>query len=169
MKIRVNLTMAELEYAANAGVQRRIRAMQKKRAPRQANIPDWQQKWWQSDIIGCIGEMAVAKMFGVQWVDLENDVNGKDVLDYQVRTIENPNASLRIRERDNLNDTFILAQVYKASVLIHGQATAQYVREFGHEEFEGCWTIPKRDLWSVFDLPHPVELSAGNVMIYESA
>ena len=161
--------MAELEYAANAGVQRNIRAIKKKRAPRQANIPDWEQKWWQSDIVGCIGEMAVAKMFGVEWLDLENDVNGKDVLDYQVRTIENPAASLRIRTRDNLSETFILAQVGRASVLIHGQSTGQYVRQFGRQEFEGCWTIPKEELWSVTDLPHPIEYQDGHVMIYESA
>lgn len=169
MKIRVNLTLDELEYAAKAGVNRRIRGIQKSRRPNQIDRPEWEQKWWQTDIIGCIGEMAVAKMFGVEWRDTENDANGKDVLDYQVRTIENPNASLRIRSHDNGNDTFILAQVHKASVLIHGQATGQYVREFGWEEFENCWTIRKEDLWSVHDLVHPIEYKVGHVVWLESA
>lgn len=169
MKIRVNLTFDELDYAAKAGVNRRIRGIQKNRRPNQIDRPEWEQKWWQTDIIGCIGEMAVAKMFGLAWLDTENDVNGCDVLDYQVRTIENPNASLRVRSHDSLTDTYILAQVRKASVLIHGYSTGQYVRQHGREEFEHCWTIPKEELWNVTDLVHPIEYRLGHVMMYESA
>ena len=169
MKVRVNLTWDELDYAAKAGVNRNVRAMQKNRTPNQIERPEWEQNWWQTNIIGCIGELAVAKMFGCQWVDTEYDVNGKDVLDYQVRTIENPSASLRVRSRDALTDTFILAQVKKRSVLIHGYSTGQYVRQFGFEEFPHCWSIPKEELWSVADLAHPVEFRPPHVTLYESA
>jgi hypothetical protein len=158
MKVVVTLTPSEVEKAAYGGVNRRIRAMKIQRRPNQQERPEWEQKWWQSDIIGAIGEFAVLKMFGVEWEDLPEDRNGKDVLDYQVRTIENPSAGLRVRSHD-ADDIFILAEVNKNKVLIHGYSTAELVRSNGFEEFPRCMTLSKEQLYSVTDLPHPIEWS----------
>jgi hypothetical protein len=159
MKVIVTLTPQELEKAAYGGVQRRIRALQRQRTPNQKERPEWEQKWWQSDIIGAIGEMAVSKAFGVDWHDLEDDVNGKDVLDYQVRTIENPSAGLRVRSHDSTEDIFILTEVRKNKALLHGYSTGAIVRAHAWEEFPRCFTLPKEQLFHVTDLAHPIEWS----------
>jgi hypothetical protein len=159
MKVIVTLTPSELEKAAYGGVNRRIRAMKIKRKPNQQERPEWEQKWWQSDIIGAIGEFAVSKAFGLDWEDLTEDDNGKDVLDYQVRTIENPRAGLRVRSHDLTDDIFILAEVNRNRVLIHGYSTGAIVRDHAWEEFPRCFTLPKEQLFSITDLAHPIEWS----------
>ena len=159
MKVIVTLSKQELEFAAYAGVNRHIRALQRQRKPRQDNIPEHQQNWWQSDIIGVIGEFAVAKAFGIEWLDLPDDINGKDVLDYQVRATENPRAGLRVRIRDSANDIFILTEIKRNKALIHGYSTGEIVKATGKLEFEGCWTLGNNELYQVTDLPHPIEWS----------
>jgi hypothetical protein len=159
VKVVVKLSKEELEFAAYAGVNRHIRALQRQRKPRQDNIPEHHQNWWQSDIIGVIGEFAVSKAFGVEWLDLPDDPNGKDVLDYQVRATENPKAGLRVRVRDTNTDTFILALCKRNKVLIHGYSTGTIVKSTGNQEFDGCWTLDNKSLYSVTDLAHPIEWS----------
>jgi hypothetical protein len=159
MKVIVTLSPTELEKAAYGGVNRNIRAMKKQRKPNQQERPEWEQKWWQSNIVGCIGEFAVAKAFGIEWLDLTDDENGKDVLDYQVRTIENPSAGLRVRSHDSTDDIFILTEVRKNKALLHGYSTGELVKTQGFEEFPRCFTMPKEQLYHVTDLPHPIEWS----------
>lgn len=168
MKVLVILSSDELRAAAYGGVNRNIRAMEKHRKPNQAERPDHEQHWWQTNIAGAIGEYAVAKALGQQWVDLEEDPNGKDVLDYQVRTIENPAGGLKVRRRDNPLDKFILAQVKKNRVLIHGWMPGHQVIAHDHEIFPDCWTIPTPQLYPMADLVHPIEWSE-TVKPYESA
>ena len=159
MKVLVVLNPDELQAAAQGGINRRIRAMQKDRRPNQPERPDHEQHWWQTDIIGAIGEFAVAKALGQQWQDLTSDVNGKDVLDYQVRTIENPKGGLKVRRHDNPLDIYILAQVRKNHVLVHGWMPGHQVIAWDHEIFPNCWTVPTPQLYSMADLMHPVEWS----------
>lgn len=159
MKVVVTLSKSELQAAVGAGVNRRLRAMERKRRPRQDGIPEHKQHWWQSDIIGAIGEACVSKMFGVPFHDLADDRNGKDVLDYQVRATENPKAGLKVRVGDDNNDIFILAQVHNYRALIHGYSTGSYVKAHGERMFESCWVVPNDSLWSVTDLVHPIEWS----------
>jgi hypothetical protein len=124
-----------------------------------SDTPDHKQNWWQSDIIGAIGEMAVAKAFGVEWEPTIGEINQKDVLDYQVRTIENPSAGLRVRSHDSTDDIFILAEVRKNKALLHGYSTGSLVRAHAWEEFPRCFTLPKEQLFYVTDLAHPIEWS----------
>lgn len=167
MKVLVVLTKEELRAAAHGGVNRRIRAIERRRTPNQSERPDHEQNWWQTDINGAIGEYAVAKAFGQQWVDLEDDRNGKDVLDYQVRTIENPKGGLKVRRHDASLDKYILAQVSKNKVLIHGWMPGHQVIAFDHEIFPNCWTIPTAMLYQMTDLPEPIEWS-DTVKPYET-
>jgi hypothetical protein len=124
-----------------------------------SDTPDHKQNWWQSDIVGAIGEMAVAKAFGVEWEPTIGEINQKDVLDYQVRTIENPSAGLRVRSHDSTDDIFILAEVRKNKALLHGYSTGLLVRAHAWEEFPRCFTLPKEQLFHVTDLAHPIEWS----------
>ena len=156
MKILVRLGSAELEAAAHGGANRRIRAMAKGRRPNQPERPEWEQNWFQTSIIGAIGEYAVAKALGEQWEDLEEDPNGKDVLEYQVRTIENPAGGLKVRRRDNHRDIFILAQVSRNKVLIHGWMPGYQVVALGTEIYPDCWTIPTAMLYQMADLPEEI-------------
>jgi hypothetical protein len=156
MKVLVTLSIDELRIAASAGVERNLRAMVKNRRPNQPERPDWEQQWWQSNVNGCIGELAVCKAFGVEFTDTVEDIDG-DVLGYQVRTIQNPKAGLRVRSHDRNEDTFILAQVHKAQVLLHGYMTGWQVKQRGLEEFPRCFTMPARELYSVTDLPHEIQ------------
>lgn len=168
MRVLVELTPAEVRNAAHAGCERRIRAMSKRRAPRQDGIPDHKQAWWQSDIVGCLGEAGVCKAFGLDFVDLENDRGGFDVYRYQVRSTESPTTGLRVRSTDSLSDTFILAEVRRNFVLIHGYQTGWYVRQHGHREFENCSTLAREELYSITDLAEPIEWSTF-VRPYEPA
>ena len=134
--VRVSLSDDELHYAAVAGVNRRIRALQRNRKPNQPGTSYQKQNWWQTDITGCIGELAVAKAFGVDWYDTTDDPGGFDVLHYQVRSTEREMPELIVRGRDNPDDCFILARVYKNRVLLYGWATGVEVRARGHEKYE---------------------------------
>jgi hypothetical protein len=132
-KVLVTLDYEELEYCAVSGARRNIRAMQKDRKPRD-NTKYSKQNWWQSNITGVIGEYAVAKSLGEHWLDLEQDRGGFDVLSYQVRSTENTKPSLAQRPGDDLNHIYILAQVYKCRVLIHGWATGYDIKQLGAQE-----------------------------------
>jgi hypothetical protein len=156
VKVKVVLTDGELKEAAMAGVERRIRAMQRNLKPNQRDRPEWEQKWWQSDVIGAIGEYALSKAFGQDHEFTDWDTNGKDVLQYQVRTIENPDAGLRVRRHDNPLDTFILAQVHRNKVLLHGYATGTQVFNKGWERFPDCFEYPVEELYSMNDLAVPI-------------
>lgn len=157
MRVEVRLTRAELEAAANAGVQRRIRAMAKNRTPNQPERPEHEQRWWQSDIVGAIAEAAVCKALGVEFVDLEEDRDGRDVLDYQVRSVERPDAPLRFRSHEDPANRYILALVHRNIVVLQGHATGAAVRRHGWEEFPNCHSLPRECLEFMTDLPHPIE------------
>lgn len=163
--VRVVLSDDEWAYAAHAGVNRMIRGIQKRRVPNQTTAYH-KQNWWQSHIVGCIGEMAVAKALGAEWLDTENDVDGYDVLNYQVRSTEKPDPELIVRSRDNPNDTFILCRVYNNKVLIYGFATGLDVRQRGWPKYEaGNFMLNYYELNDMAYLIHPV-IYTGQVTSY---
>jgi hypothetical protein len=78
-----------MQIAAHGGVNRRLLAIKRADRPNQPNRKYHEQNWFQTDIFGAIGEYAVAKLLGVEW-QWEQESNGFDVLQYQVRSTENP-------------------------------------------------------------------------------
>ena len=56
MRILVTLSEAELEEAALGGVRRRISGMAKQRKSTHPETPDHEQRWWESHVVGAIGE-----------------------------------------------------------------------------------------------------------------
>jgi hypothetical protein len=157
-KVLVTLDYEELEYCAISGARRNIRAMQKDRKPRD-NTKYSAQNWWQSNITGVIGEYAVAKSLGEHWQDLEADRGGFDVLSYQVRSTENTSPKLAARPNDDLNHIYILAQVYKSRVLIHGWATGYEIQQLGAQE-HGTIRLHHDMLNDMSLLPHPTIYTA---------
>ena len=63
-------------------------------------------------IMGCIGELAVAKVIGVSWTgSVDTFKNESDLLGgIQVRHRSNPVFDLIVRENDNDDDVFILSR-----------------------------------------------------------
>lgn len=157
MKVKVTLSEQELRTAATGGIERRIAAIQMGLKSKTIGRPDHLQKWWQSDITGAIGEYAVCKAFGVEWLPTIGKTDQKDCLDYQVRTIEDPNGGLKVRTHDNPADLFILAQVHKNKVLLHGWLPGHRVLAYQLEIYPNCFTVPNTLLYSMADLNQPIE------------
>jgi hypothetical protein len=154
-KVLVTLDYEELEYCAHAGVNRQIRALQKNRVSPTKDLDYGAQNYWASNIVGVIGEYAVAKALGEHWQDLGADRGGFDVLSYQVRATEQTKPMLRIRIQDDLNHMFILAQVRQHRVLIHGWASGHDIKQYGILEYENCWSLHADGLNDMSLLQHP--------------
>ncbi len=65
------------------------------------------------DIIGAIGELAVARYMGTQWTPVTNALDNMtgDVDGYQVRTVTNPAGSLIVKRTDDDLHRYILAVI----------------------------------------------------------
>ena len=98
--VRVILTDADMQIAAHGGVNRRLLAIKRADKPNQPDRKYHEQNFFQTDIFGAIGEYAVAKLLGAEWQWEQHD-NGFDVLQYQVRSTENPDTTIKVRRRDN--------------------------------------------------------------------
>ena len=155
-KVLVTLDYEELEYCAHAGVNRQIRALQKNRVSPTKDQDYAKQNYRSSNIIGVIGENAVSKALGEHWVDLGQDRGGFDVLSYQVRATEQTKPMLRVRAHNNFEHMYILAQVRKNRVLIHGWASGHDVKQFGILEYENCWSLHADGLNDMSLLIHPI-------------
>lgn len=152
MKVFVKLTQAELREAAIGGVDRRLSALAMNRRSTHPETPDHLQHWYQTSIVGAIGELAVAKALGLRWDPTIGRIDATDVGNYEVRTTEQPNPVLRIRAHDNAAKTFLLCQYWRDRVLIHGWTLGQRVIDLDHMEFENCWSAPADTLYSMADL-----------------
>ena len=162
MKILVTLTPGELREAATGGVDRRISAiLDNRKGRRHEQIPLERQNWWQSDIIGAIGEYAVSKAFGRSWSPTIGRIDQADVAKWQVRSTESLNPKLRVRLHDHVDDLFILAQVRNHKILLHGYLPGREVRKQGAEEYEGVWAVTSDLLYLISDLPEDIAWGNG--------
>jgi len=153
-KVLVTLTDDELSRVAHAGLDRRLDAMRRGRAGRRhESIPDWKQNWFQTTVIGALGEYAVCKAFDMAWNPTVGRIDATDAGAWEVRTTERPDPKLRVRKHDNLDKNYILASYKKNQVLIQGWLPGKRVVEMGREEFDGVWTVTADQLYSVVDLP----------------
>lgn len=152
MKVLVTLTEQELEIAALGGVRRRINGLAKKRRSTHPETPDHEQNWWESHVVGAIGEFAVAKALGMDWNPTIGQVDQKDVGDFEVRTTQLPEPVLRYRTHNDASSTYILCSYRGNQVLIQGWLPGHTVRQLGYEAFEGCWVAGVDQLYSIADL-----------------
>lgn len=159
MKVLVTLSADEMRQAAAGGVERRLDGLIRGRRSTHPETPDHKQAWWQSHIVGAIGEFAVAKAFGVAWKPTIGQVDQKDVLDFEVRTTELPTPLLRYRGHNNPASKYILCSYRGNQVLIQGWLPGSTVKALGYEEFDNVWTAGVDQLYSMTDLNVDIEWS----------
>lgn len=152
MRVLVTLTPEELETAALGGVRRRINGITMGRRSTHPETPDHEQNWWESHVVGSIGEYAVAKALDVEWRPTVGQVDQKDVGEYEVRTTQLPKPLLRYREHNDPNSIYVLCSYRGNQVLIQGWLTGNSIKQLGKEEFNGVWVAQPGELYSVADL-----------------
>ena len=157
MKVLVTLTPAELEDAAVGGVRRRIAGLTQGRRSTHPDTPDWKQQWWESHVIGAIGEYAVAKALGRTWDPTIGRIDQRDVGNYEVRTTQLPNPVLRYRIHNDASAWYILCSYKRDQVLIHGWLPGQTVLDLGYMEHDDVYTAGPDQLYPITDLPENVE------------
>jgi hypothetical protein len=152
MKVLVTLTPDELERAAMGGVQRRINGLVKNRRSTHPETPDHEQNWWESHIVGAIGEYAVAKALGQHWRPTVGQIDQKDVGEFEVRTTQLPKPLLRYRGHNDPNSKYILCSYRGTQVLIQGWLPGYTVQKLGYEEYDNVWTAGVDQLYSLADI-----------------
>lgn len=152
MKVLVTLTPDEMRKAATGGIERRIHGITKGRRSTHPETPDHKQHWWQSEIIGALGEFAVAKALGEIWSPTVGQVNQKDVGEFEVRTTEQPTPLLRYRGHNDPSSKYILCSSRGNQILIQGWLPGYTVKALGYMEFDNVWTAGVDQLYSMADL-----------------
>lgn len=165
-RILVTLTRDELRHAAHAGIERRLDAMQKGRNGR-FREPEWKQRWFQSTVVGAIGELAVAKAFGQDWNPYVGRVDQADVAGLEVRTSELPDPRVKLYPRDNRAASYVLCSYKADQVLIQGWLPGYEIERLGREEFQdGVYTATLAELYAIADLPGEIEY-CDTVQLYK--
>lgn len=119
--LTVKFNRHEVRLAAMAGVERRINAIAKQR-PGFHGI-DGRSNEWQIDIVGSLGELAVAKALNLYWepvTDKKLKSLPGDVEGYQVRSTRHQSGKLIVYKTDSDEAPFILAVVREPEVLLAG-------------------------------------------------
>lgn len=117
--VTYNLTGSEMHLAVMAGVQRALDAIRSARRGRYG----CEDTGFDYQINGCLGELTVAKHFGVFWNGSFRDLGAVDVGErYQVRAsdYDGPNAGLILHPPDNDAQVFIKAFVHLPQVTLMG-------------------------------------------------
>jgi len=118
--VTYNLTGSEMHLAVMAGVQRAIDAIRRNRQHRYGSDGG---PCWDHNINGCLGELTVAKHFGMFWNGSFGDFSAVDVGNrYQVRSsdYDGPNAGLILHPPDNDEQTHIKALIKLPQVTLMG-------------------------------------------------
>ena len=99
--MKVELNYAEIYRAAEAGLMRRVKAMQDKQTQYGSGAS------WTEDIEGALGECAVAKALNIYWAGM-GIKNGGDVGELQVKTTRLKNGRLIVKKENESNARYIL-------------------------------------------------------------
>ena len=139
----IELTLFECEMMAALGVKRRLVSIRDKRVDKIAPQFD-------ADIVGAIGEYAVARALGKPFQPLLNTFKLPDVGELQVRATRWPRGHLIVRE-DDPEGVYVLVTVNEPRAEVHGWLTAKEARQdkyWGNpdETRAACWSVPQYDL-----------------------
>lgn len=140
----VELDEYELFHAAVAGIQRRISSVKKGRP--QFYGADERRNFWEIDIIGMMGEYAVAKVMNIHWQPATNKRLSSlpgDVGRYEVRSSTWPNAHLLVREADRDESPYILAIVGEQSVDLRGWMYGGQAKSVGLRKERNTYWVPQ--------------------------
>lgn len=155
MAVIVRFTSHELMVAGMAGVQRRIAALAKGR-PAFHGADDRPEINWQIDIMGAMGEMAVAKAFKEFWNPAATDGNlaelEGDVGVLQVRSTGYLDGHLIMYEYDKPEAPYILAIVREPWVKLVGWINLEAARTVGEareSKTHMCYWIKQNQLYEM--------------------
>jgi hypothetical protein len=148
----ITLNRHEMRTAAMGGIERRLSAIAKNRPAFYG--ADTRQNEWQIDIIGAIGEYAVAKYLNVYWepatiIDKLDDLPG-DVAHYQVRSTCHRNGHLIIHQADRPQAPFILAVIDNNKIELPGWIYGHEAQHLGELRDHG-------DRWVHQNKLHPMD------------
>ena len=105
---KIRVTNPELIQASFAGCMRVVTSV-RRNAKGRYGMTESMDGRWQSDIIGCIGELVVAKMLDKFWSAAVGTYNPGDVCDYEVRSTSKPSiTSLLLHPPDGDDKLFFL-------------------------------------------------------------
>lgn len=157
----ITLSWQEMYLCATAASMRSLANMREGRGARYGF--DNSLGRFDADIIGCIGEMAVAKYFNFYWggwnrADLNgNDVGGK----VQVRSRRRAHYELMLHREDKDNDPFVLALVHDLpNVILRGWIFAHAGKrpEYWSDPAGGrpAFFVPQSALWTMDELAQAI-------------
>lgn len=147
--MKVQLTLVEVMLASYAGTLRRVEAIKKNRE----NNHGISENLWETDILGCLGEMAVAKAFGFYWGGNLGTFKNPDLPGrVQVRATSKRDGRLIVRLDDHVEDAYVLTIVNVPYCQIMGWLTGMeakkegWLTDFGNPHREKCYGVPQSSL-----------------------
>lgn len=102
--MKIKLSPSELMLGATVGILRQITDIRDSRSPAYGSNDE---NDWQKNIEGAIGELVVAKHFGIFWNGNIGKLSLPDVEEFQVRTKSKEHHKLILHQRDEDNAIFI--------------------------------------------------------------
>ncbi len=157
--VEVIMTRHSLLMAGNVGLGRFIIGLNK---PGAYGIKE--NNSVEENIVGCFGELALAKYTGRYWDGAMNNFNAKDVGPYQVRATRYrpPKGRLPLHKpeegKDRPEDIFILAHTYALPTVIlygwvygHEGMQEKYWGDFGRNR--PCYIVPLEIMRDMGTLP----------------
>jgi hypothetical protein len=150
--LRVTLTWPEVSMGAAVGMRRHMSALSKGLKDKHGYDGDG----WGPHIEGALGEMAVAKAFGVYWDGSVDTFKLPDLPGIQVRTRPKHDYDLIIRDTDSPEDTYVLvtgtAPSYRVVGWIDGQVGMRHDWSAKHAGRPTAFFVPIKSLNSIESL-----------------
>ena len=123
--IEVRLTLAEMQIAAQVGIQRQIQNLKTGAVPAYGA---GSKNDWQLHVEGALGEMALAKCLGVYW-DGKGKMRAPDVGECDVRTRSKHSYDLIIHDRDDDDRYIYLLTGGNGQYIFHGGIYARDAKQ----------------------------------------
>ena len=123
--IEVRLTLAEMQIAAQVGIQRQIQNLKNGAVPAYGA---GSKNDWQLHVEGALGEMALAKCLGVYW-DGKGKMRAPDVGECDVRTRSKHSYELIVHDRDDDDRYIYLLTGGNGQYIFHGGIYARDAKQ----------------------------------------
>lgn len=168
----ITLNISEMQFAAYIGAQRRVINIKLSREKfdgerhHQEGID--QDKGWQYDIEGALGEAALAKYMNQFWLGIGHP-KIPDVGHIDCRTTSNPNLGLKIRKKDPADRWFYHVLGREGSYCIVGKLLArdgkkpEYLRDPTGKGREPAYFVPVNKLLPPWPMPERGRLNDPHI------
>jgi hypothetical protein len=132
--IQGTLTGPEIALAYMVAGQRQAMNLCSNRKPRSGTDPNL---LWETHVIGCLGEMAVAKAYNRFWSGAVGDYHALDVSGVQVRATKRPEGDLWVYPDDDDSRRFYLVRINCLQYSIIGWILGGEAKRLGKETKPG--------------------------------